>query len=126
MKRKAKPVRRFIFSVLLATVAVAALRPATAGDMSSTGAAPAVNEVGIKNFSFQPAVLTVKAGTKVIWTNRDSTPHTVTSADKRFASSGGLDTDDQYSFKFDKPGSYEYFCSLHPMMVGKVIVQPAR
>lgn len=126
MKLKAKLFRRLMLSILLATAAVAALRTATAGEMPSAGATatPAVDAISISNFSFQPAVLRVKAGTKVIWTNHDSTPHTVTSADKRFASSGGLDTGDQYSFKFDKPGSYEYFCSLHPMMIGKVIVQP--
>lgn len=128
MKRKAKLFSRLIFSALLATVANAALHTATAGEMPSAGAAaaPVANTISISNFSFQPAVLTVTAGTKVTWTNRDTTPHTVTSADKRFASSAGLDTDDQYSFKFDKPGSYVYFCSLHPMMVGKIIVQPAR
>ena len=128
MKRKAKFIRRLVFGVLLATAAVAALRTATAGEVSLAGttAASAANAISITNFSFQPAVLVVKAGTKITWTNYDSTPHTVTSADKRFASSGGLDTGDQYSFKFDKPGSYEYFCSLHPMMVGKIIVQSAR
>ena len=124
MKRKAKFVRWVILGALLATAAVAVLRTATAADRAS--AAPAVNAVSITNFSFQPAVLTVKVGTTVTWTNHDSTPHTVTSADKRFASSAGLDTDDQYAFKFDNPGSYEYFCSLHPMMVGKIIVQPER
>ena len=80
--------------------------------------------VSISNFSFQPPVLTVKVGTRVTWTNHDTTPHTVTSSDKRFTSSGGLDTGDQYSVVFDKPGVYEYFCSLHPMMTGRVIVQP--
>lgn len=127
MKRKAKFFSHLILGALLAISAVAALRTATAGEMSSAGAvaAPAANTISINNFSFQPAVLVVKEGTKVIWTNHDTTPHTVTSADKRFASSAGLDTDDQYSVKFDKPGSYEYFCSLHPMMVGKIIVQPA-
>lgn len=88
-------------------------------------AATTISEISIGNFSFHPAVLTVKAGTKVTWTNHDNTPHTVTSSDKRFTSSGGLDTGDQYSFVFGNPGTYEYFCSLHPMMVGKVIVQPA-
>ena len=96
--------------VAAATAPAAALQPA------------AVPGVSISNFSFQPAVLEVTAGTKVTWTNHDSTPHTVTSTDKRFDSSSGLDTNDQYSYVFDKPGTYEYFCSLHPMMVGKVVV----
>ena len=128
MKRKAKFIGRLVFGMLLVTAAFAALRTAAAGDMLSTDAvaASAANEISISNFSFQPVVLVVKVGTKITWTNHDSTPHTVTSVDKRFASSSGLDTGDQYSFKFDKPGSYEYFCSLHPMMVGKVIVQSAR
>ena len=122
-----KPTARFIGRLMLGVLlAAAALSAASAGDVASGVAAPVANEISIRNFSFQPAVLVVKVGTKVTWANHDSTPHTVTSVDKRFASSGGLDTDDQYSFKFDKPGRYEYFCSLHPMMVGKVIVQPAR
>lgn len=127
MKRKAKFFRHLVLGALLVISAVAALRTATAGEMPSAGAvaAPAANSISINNFSFQPAVLVVTAGTKVTWRNHDSTPHTVTSADKRFASSAGLDTGDQYSFKFDKPGSYVYFCSLHPMMVGKIIVQAA-
>lgn len=94
---------------------------------TTMGASQAASaEVTILNFSFQPPVLAVKVGTKVTWTNGDSTPHTVTSSDKRFASSSGLDTHDQYSYVFDRAGTYEYFCSLHPMMVGKVMVEPAR
>ena len=96
----------------------------TDSTMGANSAAPA--EVTIHNFSFQPPVLTVKSGTKVTWMNADSTPHTVTSSDKRFASSSGLDTHDRYSYVFDQAGTYEYFCSLHPMMVGKVIVEPTR
>lgn len=128
MKRTAKFSRRLILSVLLVAAAVGAVYTAMAGDMPTTqvAAAPAANTISIKSFSFHPTLLVVKAGTKITWTNYDSTPHTVTSADKRFPSSGGLDTGDQYSFKFDKPGNYLYFCSLHPMMVGKIIVQPTR
>ena len=92
---------------------------ATTAGATQPAAPPGVN---ISNFSFQPAALEVTTGTKVTWTNHDSTPHTVTSTDKRFDSSSGLDTNDQYFYVFDKPGTYEYFCSLHPMMVGKVVV----
>lgn len=128
MKLKAKFFGRLLLNALLAVAALTVLGTVSAAGRPSvsTVATPAVNAVYIKNFSFQPAVLAVKVGTTVTWTNYDSTPHTVTSADKHFPSSGGLDTGDQYSFKFDKPGNYVYFCSLHPMMVGKVIVQPAR
>jgi plastocyanin len=79
-------------------------------------------EVKIDNFSFSPATITVPAGTTVRWTNRDDIPHTVVSDDQKFASKA-LDTDDQYSYTFTKPGTYPYFCSIHPKMTGKVVVQ---
>jgi len=81
-----------------------------------------IAEVKIDNFSFGPAALTVTVGTAVTWTNRDDIPHTVVSRDAVFKSKV-LDTDDKFSFKFDKAGTYPYFCSIHPKMTGKVIVQ---
>ena len=85
-------------------------------------AAPATAEVKIDNFSFGPATLTVAVGTTVTWTNRDDIPHTVVSDDKAFKSKV-LDTDEKFSFTFTKPGTYGYFCSIHPKMTGKVVVQ---
>jgi len=81
-------------------------------------------EVKIDNFRFTPATLTVAAGTTVTWTNRDDIPHTVVSTDdpKTFKSKV-LDTDEKFSFTFSKPGTFAYFCSIHPKMTGKVIVQ---
>src|SRR6266852_3946619 len=79
-------------------------------------------EVKIDNFSFGPAALTVPVGTTVTWTNRDDIPHTVVSTDGAFKSKV-LDTDEKFSFTFSKAGSYPYFCSIHPKMTGKVIVQ---
>jgi plastocyanin len=79
-------------------------------------------EVKIDNFSFGPAALTVAVGTTVTWTNRDDIPHTVVSEDKSFKSKV-LDTDEKFSYTFSKPGIYPYFCSLHPKMTGKVVVQ---
>lgn len=81
-------------------------------------------EVKIDNFSFGPAILTVAVGTTVTWTNRDDIPHTVVSTDdaKTFKSKV-LDTDEKFSFTFNKAGTYPYFCSIHPKMTGKVIVQ---
>jgi plastocyanin len=79
-------------------------------------------EVKIDNFSFGPAELTVPAGTKVTWTNRDDIPHTVVSTDGVFKSKV-LDTDEKFSFTFSKAGTYPYFCSIHPKMTAKVIVQ---
>jgi len=78
--------------------------------------------VKIDNFTFGPQELTVAAGTTVTWINRDDIPHTVVSTDKLFKSKV-LDTDDKFSFKFDKAGTYPYFCSIHPKMTGKVVVQ---
>lgn len=79
-------------------------------------------EVKIDNFSFGPSTITVAVGTTVTWVNRDDIPHTVVSDDKVFKSKA-LDTDDKFSYTFTKAGTYGYFCSLHPKMTGKVIVQ---
>jgi len=81
----------------------------------------ATAEVKIDNFSFSPQEITVSAGTTIIWTNRDDIPHTVVSDDKIFKSKV-LDTDQQFSFTFAKPGTYPYFCSVHPKMTGKIVV----
>jgi plastocyanin len=79
-------------------------------------------EVKIDNFSFGPGTLTVPVGATVTWTNRDDIPHTVVSTDGVFKSKV-LDTDEKFSFTFSKAGTYPYFCSIHPKMTGKVIVQ---
>jgi plastocyanin len=65
----------------------------------------------------------VKTGTTVIWRNEDDIPHTVSSSTRLFKSKA-LDTDDSFSFTFTAPGTYEYFCSLHPRMTGTVVVEP--
>jgi plastocyanin len=84
----------------------------------------AATEVKIDNFSFAPQNLTVAVGTTVTWTNRDDIPHTVVSTDDpRAFKSKVLDTDEKFSFTFSKPGTYPYFCSVHPKMTGKVTVQ---
>ena len=85
--------------------------------------APAAVQVNIFNYKFDPATVTVPVGTTVTWTNKDEIPHTVASSDKSFPGSSGLDTGDSYSYTFTKPGSYAYFCTLHPFMTGKVVVQ---
>jgi plastocyanin len=79
-------------------------------------------EVKIDNFVFGPAAITVGVGTTVTWINRDDIPHTVVSTDKVFKSKV-LDTDEKFSYTFTKPGEYPYFCSIHPKMTGKVVVQ---
>jgi plastocyanin len=86
-------------------------------------AAPAQDaEVHIENFAFAPQRLTVKAGATVTWISDDDIPHTVASSTKLFKSKA-LDTNDRFSFTFTTPGTYEYFCSLHPHMTGTVVVE---
>jgi plastocyanin len=79
-------------------------------------------EVKIDNFSFGPTTLTVAAGSTVTWVNRDDIPHTVVSTDGVFKSKV-LDTDEKFSYTFTKPGTYAYFCSIHPKMTGTLVVQ---
>jgi plastocyanin len=74
------------------------------------------------DFMFAPLSLTVKAGSTVTWTNKDEEPHTVTS-DTGLFRSGALDTNDSFSYRFEKPGTYHYLCSIHPRMTGTIIVQ---
>jgi amicyanin len=84
----------------------------------------AANQVVIDNFKFEPRRLTVKAGTKVTWINRDDVPHTATSTAKpRAFDSKTLDTDGQFSHTFSAPGTYEYFCAVHPHMKGEIVVK---
>ena len=79
--------------------------------------------ISIDNFSFTPAMLTVKAGTTVTWTNKDDLPHGIASSNKAFTRSKALDTDDSYSFTFTTAGTYQYFCYIHPHMVGSIVVE---
>ena len=80
------------------------------------------NVVSIDNFSFTPMELTIPVGTSVTWINKDDVPHTVVSVDHKFKSHA-LDTDERFLFTFQNPGTYEYFCSVHPKMVGKIMVK---
>jgi plastocyanin len=84
--------------------------------------APKPVEVNIDNFSFSPPTITVKAGTTVTWTNRDDIPHTVVADDKSFKSKV-LDTGEKFTFTPTKPGTYGYFCSIHPKMTAKLVVE---
>lgn len=99
-----------------------------AGGPQSLPAAPQVAKVAagpqvhIDNFQFSPATLSVPKGTTVTWTNQDDMVHTVTSSDRVF-SSASLETDDTFSYTFTTPGTYTYFCKLHPHMTATVIVQ---
>ena len=110
----------------LAIPAMIAVLLLLAGSISVTANAdqPAVSaaEVKIDNFSFTPQTLTVPAGATVTWTNRDDIPHSVVSTDGVFKSAV-RDTDEKFSYTFAKAGTYSYYCSIHPKMTGKVVVQ---
>jgi len=114
-------VRIFVFALLLV---VAFSFAVVKGESNYTVAQAAANEVEVKidNFSFGPQSLSVSPGTKVTWKNRDDIPHTVVSTEGVFKSRV-LDTDETFSFTFDKPGTYPYFCSVHPKMTGQVVVK---
>ncbi len=116
-----------IFSIGIAAVASSALsapkpNALQTGAPASAQQAPAAAEVKIDNFSFSLATLTIAVGTTVTWTNNDDIPHTVVGTDKAFKSKV-LDTGEKFSFTFTKAGEYPYFCSIHPKMTGKVVVQ---
>lgn len=80
-------------------------------------------QINIDNFSFTPTTLTVPVGAEVTWTNKDDVPHTVVSTNKAFSHSPALDTDESFSHAFATAGTYEYYCSVHPKMIGKVVVK---
>jgi plastocyanin len=84
---------------------------------------PGPNEIAIDNFAFTPAELIVKPGTRVTWINGDDVPHLIASVDNRFKPSPVLDTDQQFSVTVADSGTYQYFCSLHPKMTGKITVR---
>ena len=78
-------------------------------------------DLNIAKFAYAPKDITIAPGTKIVWTNRDETPHTVTSNDKSFASKG-LDTDDKFEHTFSSEGDFSYICTVHPFMTGVVHV----
>jgi plastocyanin len=86
-------------------------------------AAPGETHLTIDNFTFKPDVVTVPVGTKVTWENDDDIPHSIVETTGKFHSMA-LDTEDKFSFTFDKAGTFEYFCGLHPHMKAKVVVAP--
>ena len=96
----------------------------TATNITIAAAAAADTSVNIKDFAFAPTATTVTVGTTVHWKNLDGEPHTVRSVDATFRSDP-LDQNDSYSVKFDKPGTYKYVCSIHPQMVGTIVVKAA-
>jgi amicyanin len=115
--------RLYVAGVAVVLIAgIVLLASASTVSVNAQQQAAATPDVKIDNFSFGPATLTVAAGTTVTWTNRDDIPHTVVSTEGAFKSKA-MDTDERFSYTFTKPGTYPYFCSIHPKMTGKVVVR---
>jgi plastocyanin len=108
-----------VLTVLTAFAAIVSTHPGLAAKAAD---GPASAQIKIDNFTFGPTNLTVASGTTVTWINNDDVPHTVVSDDKVFRSKA-LDTDDKFSYTFTKPGTYNYFCSVHPKMTAKIVVK---
>jgi plastocyanin len=104
------------------TLALGAMAGLVAAAFAASPAMAEDKEVKIDNFTFNPQQITVKAGTTVVWINGDDIPHTVTSKTAIFKTKA-LDTDDKFSFTFATPGTYAYFCALHPHMTGSIVVE---
>jgi plastocyanin len=99
--------------------AALATQPATPRPAAANVSGP---QVTIENFNFTPATITVSVGATVTWVNDDDVPHTVTASDKSY-SSQSIDSNAQFSHTFTAPGTYSYFCAIHPFMTAKVVVQ---
>jgi plastocyanin len=89
----------------------------------TTADAGGKTQIEIKDFHFNPQTLTVKSGQKITWINRDEEPHTVVSVEKQFKKSPPLDTDEEFTIIAGAPGTYTYFCSVHPKMTGTIVVE---
>jgi plastocyanin len=128
--RRRSLLRALACTPIAALCAIALVHPAVAvaasngtGDAAASGKNGPTYRVEIHDFAFAPKELTVPAGARIVWVNRDDEPHTVVSAAGAFKPSQALDTDDSFTTVLDKPGTYAYFCGIHPMMVGKIVVR---
>jgi len=111
-----------LFLILLFTIAFSSCSSSNSGTTSTPsdgGLGNQVPTVSIENFSFKPSVLTVQVGTAVVWTNNDSADHNIKSTD---FNSPMMKNGETYEFKFDKAGTYDYICGIHPKMTGQIIV----
>lgn len=110
--------RILLFALTLALLVVGF----TAYSQGARAVAADANEIVIQNFAFEPSILTVKAGATVTWVNRDDEPHTATATDKSF-NSKTLENGDRFAKAFTAPGTYQYYCALHPKMTGQIVVK---
>lgn len=117
--------KRLSIFLLILAVSVAAVvgpaRGATSTSPTPTASGP-TTQVNIDNYAFKAPTVTIIVGSTVVWKNLDDDPHTVTAVDGSFDSKG-LAQGDTFAYRFDKPGQYAYYCKVHPMMRGTVIVK---
>jgi plastocyanin len=118
-------IRRNKTAVLLCSLVVLNFALGAWADEMASGAASndKKNTIEIKDFAFNPQTLKVKAGEKITWINHDDEPHTVVSVGKKFQKSSALDTDQEFTITAGAPGTYEYFCSVHPKMTGTIVIE---
>src|SRR3984885_12701193 len=120
-----------ISSTIRNAIVAAALGAATATALAAVvlpgwaDTAPQTITISIDNFTFTPQTMTVKTGTTVTWTNKDDIPHGIAATNNAFTRSKALDTDDSFSFTFTTPGTFQYFCYVHPHMTGTIVVEAA-
>ncbi len=110
-------------STALCLAGSAATAASDTGNAAAQSNSAPTYRIEIHDFAFSPKEITVPVGARIVWTNRDDEPHIVVSAAGAFKPSQALDTDDSFSTVFDKPGTYAFFCGIHPMMVGKIVVR---
>ena len=110
---------------ILLTISFVTLSVLTFGQVEKEAAAESTktNQIVIKDFHFDPQVITVRSGEKITWINRDEEPHTIVSVEKQFTKSGPLDTDQEFTITAGAPGTYTYYCSVHPRMTGTIVVK---
>ena len=115
-------IRKIKVAVLICGISSFALS-GFADDAATTSGGSESIKIEIKDFAFNPQKITVKSGEKITWINHDEEPHTVVSVGKKFQKSLALDTDQEFSITAGAPGTYEYFCSVHPKMTGTIVVE---
>lgn len=111
----------FLFVLCAANLMALAAPSAGFATQNSTSGNEKTYTITIKDFEFSPKNLEIPAGSKVVWVNKDDEPHKVLEVNKAFTSQA-LDSNDSFSFEFRTPGKFEYYCTLHPRMTGKIVV----
>ena len=110
-------------AALLCGISYLFLSAIAAETKGAEGIGASGNRIEIKDFAFNPQTITVKSGDKITWINRDEEPHTIVSVEKQFKKSSALDTDQEFTITAGAPGTYTYFCSVHPKMTGTIVIE---